>query len=137
MHTILEWNIFLIAQPWRATLNISFAFIFVRKTDESILKSEIEPWMCRRGMIRIRNFLLTYPLSYWNFHSVQPPFLLGRKGGLNLLPNFHKGGLDRTSIFREGLLGKSGVTFSGGQGVLQFLYKNKLKSERFNDKERV
>ena len=35
-------------------------------------------------------------------------------GGLNLLPNFQKGDLGRTSIFREWLLGKRGVTFSKG-----------------------
>ena len=48
---------------------------------------------------------------------------------LSLLPNFQQGrvgvgwgggGLDRISIFRGGLLGKTGVTFSRG---LQFLYK--------------
>ena len=41
--------------------------------------------------------------------------------------NPKKEGLDRTSIFREGLLGKSGVTFfrgrGGGQGGCS-LYKN-------------
>ena len=35
-------------------------------------------------------------------------------GGLNLLPNFQKGDLGRTSIFRGWLLGKRGVTFSKG-----------------------
>ena len=38
-------------------------------------------------------------------HSVHPPFLLR---GLNLLPNFQKGGLDRISVFRRGLLGERG-----------------------------
>ena len=47
------------------------------------------------------------------------------EGGLNFLPNFHKGGgLDRTSILRGGLLGKRGVTFFRmGEGRLQFLHK--------------
>ena len=35
-------------------------------------------------------------------------------GGLNLLLNFQKGGLDRISIFSGGLLGKREVNFSGG-----------------------
>ena len=38
----------------------------------------------------------------------------GVGGGLNLQPNFQKGGLDRTSVFRGGLLGKRGVTFFRG-----------------------
>ena len=44
------------------------------------------------------------------------------------------GGLDRTSTFRVGLLGKTGVTFFRG-GVAIFTYKNKLKYEIFNDKK--
>ena len=34
------------------------------------------------------------------------------------LTNFQKGGLDRTSIFREGLLGKRGWLFSGGGSAI-------------------
>ena len=42
-------------------------------------------------------------------------------------------GLDRTSTFRGGLLGKrGGDVFQGG---LQFSHKNTLKSEIFNDKK--
>ena len=54
------------------------------------------------------------------------PFLsAGEEGGWT--PNqIFKGGLDRTSIFRRGWL------FLGG---LQFLHKNALKSEIFNDKK--
>ena len=44
------------------------------------------------------------------------------------------GELDRTSTFRVGLLGKTGVTFFRG-GVAIFTYKNKLKYEIFNDKK--
>ena len=56
-------------------------------------------------------------------HSLHPPFLLlGEvgEGGLNVQPNFQKGGLDRISTFRGGLLGKSGVTFfkRGGGGSI-------------------
>ena len=43
------------------------------------------------------------------------------------------GGLDRTSAFRGGLLGKSGVTFFRG---CNFHIKNKLKSHIFNDKKK-
>ena len=32
--------------------------------------------------------------------STPPLFLLGRRGGLSLLLNFQKGGLDRISVFR-------------------------------------
>ena len=52
-------------------------------------------------------------------------------GGLSLLLNFQKGGLDRISIFSGGLLGKREVNFSGGSS---FYIKNELKSEIFNDK---
>ena len=39
-------------------------------------------------------------------------------GGLSLQPNFQKGVLERTSIFRGGLLGKwGGDVFQGGGGV--------------------
>ena len=71
-------------------------------------------------------------------HSVHPPtpFYLGL---LNLLPNFQKeGGLDRTSIFTGGLLGKRGMTFLRGRGrggSLQFLYNNELKFEIYNEKK--
>ena len=44
-------------------------------------------------------------------------------GWLNLLPNFQKEeGFDRISIFREGLLRKTGLAFSGGVR-LQFYIK--------------
>ena len=53
-----------------------------------------------------------------------PPPLLSA-GKLSLQPNFQKGVFDRTSTFRGGFLGKSGMTFSrgGGGGGLQFLHK--------------
>ena len=69
-------------------------------------------------------------------HSVQPPFFVvegggegWRGGGLNLQPNFQKGGggLVRTSTFRGGLLGKRGMQFS----------QKNLKSEIFNDRKRL
>ena len=65
-------------------------------------------------------------------------------GGLNLLPNFQKKKtknkkqkgerrLDMNTIFRWGLLGKTGMKlFRMGVGV-QFLHKDKLKSEIFNE----
>ena len=37
-------------------------------------------------------------------------------GGLNLQPNYQKGGLDRTSTFRGQLLGKRGGDFFRGGG---------------------
>ena len=53
---------------------------------------------------------------------VEPPTKFKKKGG----------GLDRTSTFRGGLLGKRGWLFSGG-GVQ--LSHNKLKPQIFNDKK--
>ena len=54
--------------------------------------------------------------------------IVGGGGGggaeLNLLLNFQKGGLGRTSVFRGGFLGKRGVNFLLGRwggGCLQFL----------------
>ena len=53
-------------------------------------------------------------------HHPPPPFsAVGR--GLNLQPNFQKEGLDRTSTFREVLLGKTSDIFQGGW--LQFSHK--------------
>ena len=55
-------------------------------------------------------------------HSVQPPFLLGG-GGLNLQPNFQKGGgFDRTSTF-GGVAGKEGGEFF--QGGVHFSQKER------------
>ena len=71
-----------------------------------------------------------------------PPFCLegGEGGELNLLPNFQKGGVGRTLVFRGGFVKKRGVTFlmgrgGGGVGGCNFYLKNKLKSEIFNDKK--
>ena len=75
-----------------------------------------------------------YQACLWSvvYHSVHPtPFCWG-EGGWTSNQIFKKGGLDRNSTFRGGLLGKRGQLFSGG---LQFSYKNKLKSEIYNDKK--
>ena len=63
-----------------------------------------------------------------------PPICLGGGGrGLSLLPNFQKdGGLDRVSIFREGLLGKREVTFFR-KGCS--FYLKKKQTEIFSDKK--
>ena len=61
------------------------------------------------------------------------PGLFAEMGGWASNQIFKKGGLDRTSTFRGGLLGKRvGEVFQVG---LQFSHKNKLKSEIFNDKK--
>ena len=61
--------------------------------------------------------------------------LLSLLGGWTSYQIFKKGGggrgLDRISIFRGGLLGKRGWTFSGG---CSFYIKNKLKSEIYKQK---
>ena len=69
--------------------------------------------------------LHTHMPAHAQKHSVHPPpFLLGEGGveGLKLLPNFQKGGVDRTSTLRGGLLEKREVTFFRGVAILQ---KNK------------
>ena len=65
-------------------------------------------------------------------------------GGLNLLPNFQKregGRLGMIPLFRWGLLGKMEVRlFRGGcvfRGMVQFLPKNRLKTEIFNEKKNL
>ena len=80
-------------------------------------------------------YILRHCLCQKVANIVRTPFLLGE--GLSLLPNFQKWGLDRTSVFRGGLLGKreegGGVTFfRRGEGRVQFFNK---KSEIFNDKK--
>ena len=60
------------------------------------------------------------------------PPLFAEGGGVEPPTKFEKGGLDRTSTFRGGLLGKRGVTFFRGGGVQ---LSHKLKSEIFNDKK--
>ena len=60
--------------------------------------------------------------------------LLLRGEGVEPPPKFSKRGLDRTSTFREVLLGKRRVTFFRGEGC-NFHLKNKFKSEILNDKK--
>ena len=76
----------------------------------------------------------THPIiieSTFSFHSVHSILFLLR--GLNLLPNFQKGELDRTLGFRGGVVGKMGVTFL--REGFNFYIKNKLKSKIFNGKK--
>ena len=55
-------------------------------------------------------------------HSVHPlPFLLGGWGGVEPATKFSKGGLDKTLIFRGGLVGKRRDDFF--VWGLQFLHK--------------
>ena len=58
-------------------------------------------------------------------HSMHPSF---SAGGLTLLPNFKKEGLDRTSIFREDLLGKRGWPFCGDLYIISGIKKGGLDS---------
>ena len=94
------------------------------------------------------NTLVSISVSLWkHIESINPkllsclpdivcttPFCLG---GLNLLPNFQKGGaeLDRVSTLTGGCWKREGNFFQGGGGasILQ-KNKNKLKSEK-NDKK--
>ena len=56
-------------------------------------------------------------LLYVCAKSVPPPHFLLREGELSLLLSFQKGGLDRTLIFKGGLVGKRGVTFLRGGAI--------------------
>ena len=85
---------------------------------------------------RVLSFKKKTRLTVMNMHSkllnnrsVHPPLSTGCRG-VNLQPNFQKGGgLDRTSTFRGDLLGRRGVTLLGG---LQFSHKNKSKYQNLN-----
>ena len=63
------------------------------------------------------NLLSTFHIRFLKNNSVFSKFLfflqcLALAGGLNLLPNFQKGGLDRTSTLTGGVTGKERVTFN-------------------------
>ena len=62
------------------------------------------------------------PLPSLSAGRVEPPTKFSKRGG----------GLGRTSTLRRGCWKRGGKFFQGG---LQFLQKNKLKSEIFNDKK--
>ena len=70
-------------------------------------------------LIELLGFLLGLGLLKHSVHAPPPPPLsvggMGRAVGLSLLPDFQKGGLGRISIFKRGLLGKRGWTFSGDE----------------------
>ena len=66
--------------------------------------------------------------GFRSIHSVHLSFLLGGWTSYQRVG----GGVDRTLIFREGLVGKK-VTFL--RGSCNFYVKNKLKSIIFNDKK--
>ena len=77
------------------------------------------------------NVHLLIHYSYFEIsHSVHPPppFCWGVEAPAKFSK---RGGLDRISILRGGCWERGGDFF---QGELQFLHKNKLKSETFNDK---
>ena len=57
--------------------------------------------------------------------GVEPPTKFSKRGALTGPPSTFRGGL--------GVAGKKGVTFF--RGGVQFFNKNKLKSEKFNDKK--
>ena len=71
-------------------------------------------------------FLKTNIFDIFNRSSIVAP--LFSAGGLNVQPNFQKERLDRTSTLRWGCWKRGSNFFQGG---LQFLQKNKLKSEIF------
>ena len=71
-------------------------------------------------------------------HFLAPFCKGGGGGGVEPPTNFSKrSGLEKTLIFRGGLVKRKGVTFlrGGVGGEAQFYVKNKIKSEIFNDKK--
>ena len=116
---------------------ISMALLIASFFD--FLKFQTRHWY-GGGYLTLR-FNLQNVIWWWQFlckegwHSVHPsPFLL-EGGGLNLQPNFEKGGLERTSTFTGWLLGKRRVTFF--RGGCNFHTQKKLKSEICNGKKKV
>ena len=83
------------------------------------------------GLIYFFNCFLAAPQPILGYYIVcTKPNLQLQPPQLNLQPNFQNGGIDRTSTFRSGLLGKRGLTFKrggGGGAGLQFSQKKKIK----------
>ena len=100
---------------------------FAKNSDRSEESSPPQAKKCLGFLKRFGEFAKGI---YETYHSVHPPpFLLG---GLNLLPNFQKEGLDRTSTLRGGNFERR------GRGGCNFAKNEKLKSEKseiFNDKK--
>ena len=83
-------------------------------------------------IIAIIRRMVTSDIVWVSIVCTPPLFAGGGGGGLNLQPNFEKGGLDRTPTFRGGCW-EGGADFSGGR--CNFHIKNQLKSQIFNDKK--
>ena len=95
---------------------------------------ELIRFMLQYWVVWTWSLWLTKIVLEWHVHSAYSPpsFLQGGEGGgwssnqisaggrLSLQPNFQKRELARTSTFREGLQGKSEVTFFRGWGVAIF-----------------
>ena len=79
--------------------------------------SEIEKLLVGASQMEKRKLekcVVEFVIKGGEYHSGYPPPFCG---GLSLQPNFQKGGVDRTSTFRGGLLGKRWVA---GDGVAIF-----------------
>ena len=78
--------------------------------------SEIEKLLVGASQMEKRKLekcVVGFVIKRREYHSGHlPPFCRG----LSLQPNFQKGGVDRTSTFRGGLLGKRSVAGGGGGG---------------------
>ena len=80
------------------------------------------------GIIQNKSVSSAFSSGIFSSHSVHPL----SAGGLNLLSNFEKGGLDRTSALRGVFLEKREVTFFRGVAIFT---KKINKSEMFNNKK--
>ena len=112
IQTLLPWNPININFICCITSTVNITINFVEQNLSNIL-----PKSKKRTKNNLHELVKSSKTTVHSVHSPTPPFCLGR---LNLLPNFQKGGLDRTSILRGGLLKKRGVTFFGGSYTKYF-----------------
>ena len=114
---VISWQMCSItSNPPRETLALTYRFPTLPRYLPIL---QIFKRIPKRKLFLLSNFSMKF----------QPNF------SLTLQPNFQKGGLDGTSTFRGGLLGKRGVTFFRGRGCnFHKKKKKKLKSEIFNKK---
>ena len=115
---------------------VALEFNWKKLTIVEKLKNSATKWLMQGFWANYRLLLMflkiNFSVSNLFLHSVHPPTPFPPfywVEGLNLLSQFWKeGGLDSTSTFRRGLVGKRTVTFSKeGGGGLQFLHKRWTK----------
>ena len=107
--------------------------IFQKKTFHGWWGTNIFCELVGRELFYMRGLIIrSMPIGEWG-HSLhlQPPPPPFSAEGIEPPTKYSKKGLERVSIFRGMLLGKRGWPCSRRGHGLQFLHKNKLKSEIF------